>query len=199
MAGMTSDPTWWRRSQLFEPRSIIGALGIVAVVAVFVLGVPFAEQNVEQRGGLDDAGRFIVDDYTTMVLADGWRIDSQSDLFKILTDGTYQLILTPSIEDPATPEENLAQFHDVYVEDPANEVTDIVSFTTDVGAEAASYRAIIASAPETGNSFAAVSQNGRLFSPAITGPTDLDDPYFDEFLAMVRSVEITAEPREGSS
>lgn len=197
---MSSDPTWWRRSRLAEPRSIIGALGIIAVVALFVLGVPFAEDNVEQRGGLDDAGRFIVDDYTAMTLADGWSVDTQSDLFTTLTDGTYTIILPPSVEDPATPEESLSPFRDSYLADPANTVTDIVSFTTDDGAPAAEYRAILASDPTgNGNAFAAVAQNGRTFSPATTGPPDLDDPFYDDFLTMVRSIVITAEPREGSS
>lgn len=189
-----------RRSRLADPRSVIGAIAVVATVAAFVFLIPFVEENTDQSGGLDEAGRFIVDDYTTMVLPDGWRIDNQSEFFKVLTDGTYQMILSYSAEDTSTPEESLEPFHSTYAEDPANTVTDISLFATTDGAMAAGYRAVLASDPTgSGSYFAAVSQNGRLFSPAITGPTDLADPFYDEFTEMVRSVIITAEPREGSS
>lgn len=49
----TSNATWWRRSRLLEHRSVIGALGIISVVAFFVFLVPFLEENVEVAGVFD--------------------------------------------------------------------------------------------------------------------------------------------------
>ena len=73
------------------------------------------------------------------------------------------------------------------------------TFTTDDGGEAAGYRARIASdTTGNGSAFFAVSDNGRLFSPGVTGPADLDDPFYEEMEAMVRSIVITAEPRSES-
>jgi hypothetical protein len=179
---------------------VIGAGVIAAVVAAFVFLVPFAEDNVEQRGGLDEAGRFIVDDYTAMELADGWSVDSRSELFSIVTDGTYQLILPVSNPADATPEGSLEDIHDTYSADPANVVTPIETFSTDAGGDAAGYRALIASDPSgNGAAFFAVVDNGRSFQPAFTGPADLDDPLYDAAEAMVRTIVISAMPREGGS
>ena len=199
-SAVSVDSTWWRRSRLLEPRSIVGAIVLVAVVAALALAIPYLEDNVEQSGVLDEAGRFIVDDYTTMVLPDGWNVDSQSEFFTVVTDGTYQLIVVVSNPDATAPEDALSTIHDQYSADPANTVTDIETFATDDGGAAAEYRAFIATDPTgNGNAFGAVSQNGRLFQPSMTGPPDLDDPYFEMFTEMLRSVVITAEPREGSS
>ena len=105
--------------------------------------------------------------------------------------------LVESIEESASPEEILGEFREVYASDPANVVTDIESFATDAGGDAASYRALLSSDPNgDGSGFGAVSQNGRTLQPGATGPADLDDPFYDEFDAIVRSVEITTEPRE---
>lgn len=192
--------TGWRNARLLEARSVLGAVAIVAVVGLFVVLVPNLEDSLEQTGGLDEAGRFVVDDFTTIMLADGWEVDSRSELFTILTDGTHQLILPVSNEDPTAPEEKLAEFRDVYAEDPDNQVTEVASFTTEAGAAASEYRALLASDPTgQGAGFAAVSQNGRLFEPSTTGPSDLDDAFYDTFVDMVRSIMLTAEPRGDGS
>jgi hypothetical protein len=56
-----------------------------------------------------------------------------------------------------------------------------------------------ADATGNGSAFFAVSQNDRLFEPAVSGPADLADPLYDDIEEMVRSVVITAEPRDGAA
>lgn len=191
----------WQRSSIGDRRSVLGAIALVLVAALYVVGVPFLDENIEASLETDEAGRFAVDEYTTILLPDGWSVESQSELFTTLTDGTYQLILVVSNPaDVATAEEALRAIYDVYGEDPGNELTPLTSFTTDSGGDAAGYRAVLVS-DSTGNgaAFYAVIENGRSFQPSFTGPADLADPYYDDVDAIVRSVQITAEPRDGGS
>lgn len=191
----------WQRSAIGDRRSVFGAIALVLVAALYVVGIPFLEDNVEASLDTDEAGRFVVDDYTTILVPDGWTIDSQNDLLTILTDGTHQLIIiATSPADVATAEEALRPIYDVYSEDPANTLTPLTPFMTDSGGDAAGYRAVLASDPNgDGVAFYAVIENGRSFQPSFTGPPDLADPYYDEADAIVRTVEITAEPRDGGS
>jgi hypothetical protein len=193
-------PTEWQTSSIGDRRSVFGAVAVAAVVAAFVFLVPFLEENVQQRGAFDDAGRFVVDDYTSIALAEGWQVDSMSEFFTILTDGDHTLVFPISNPADGSPEDALNVFYDAHAADPANVVTPIVTFATDAGAPAAGYRAVIASDPSgDGAAFYAVVDNGRSVEPSITGPADLDDPYYEAADAMVRSIVITATPREGQS
>ncbi len=190
----------WQQSSIGDRRSVLGALALVLITAFFVLGLPWIEENTEASGVFDESGRYIVDDYTTMQLADGWSVESQSELFTTLTDGTYQMIVVLSSPADASPEEILSEIHDAYASDPANTVTPIVTFVTDSGGDGAAYRFVLATDPTgNGSTSYAVVQNGRSFQPLATGPADLDDPYYEEVDTMVRSVEISATPREGGS
>jgi len=192
--------TEWQRSSIGDRRSVFGAVAIAAVVAAFVFLVPFLEENVQQRGAFDDAGLFVVDDYTSIRLTEGWQVDSKSEFFTILTDGSHTLVLPVSNLADGSPEEALNVVYGAHAGDPANVVTPIVTFATDTGAPAAGYRALIASDPTgDGAAFYAVVDNGRSLQPSITGPADLDDPYYDAAEAMVRSIVITATPRDGQS
>ena len=158
----------------------------------------FIEQNVEYRDLFDDRGRLVLDDYTTMELADGWTVDGKNDLFLTIANGQSTMILTASIVSEGTAEEALAASRDGYLADPANEVTELVTFATDAGGEGATYRAVLAVTPDTGSGFWAVTQNGRIMQPVATGPGDLNDPLYAEVDQMVRTIEISAEPAEVS-
>ena len=187
----------WRQSRLGDRRSVLGTLAILGVVALLVVGIPFLESNVEQRGGLDAEGRFIIDDHAAIDLADGWQVESQSELFTTLTDGTYQIILIASSPQDATPEEALLVAWDGFSADPANTVTPIEDLASSTGAEAATYRALIASDPSgNGAAFYAVADNGRIVQPSAIGPGDLTDTFYDMVDEMMGSIVITAEPRE---
>ena len=197
---MADNLRYWQQSAIGDRRSVVGALALVLAAAFFVVGVPFIEDRVEATGVFDESGRFIVDDYTTMQLADGWSIESQSELFTTLTNGTYQMVVVLTSLAEGSAEDALREFHDGYSADPANTVTPIVTFATDSGGDGAGYRFVLDSDPTgNGSTSYAVVQNGRKFQPLATGPADLADPYFDEIDTMVRSVEISAEPREGGS
>ena len=192
----TAEATTWRESRLGDRRSVLGTLAILAIFALLVIGVPFLETNVEQRGGLDAEGRFIIDDYAAMELADGWQVESQSELFTTVTDGTYQIILIASSPQEATPEEALLVTWEAFSADPANTVTPIEDLATSSGVEAATYRALIASDPSgNGAAFYAVADNGRIVQPSAIGPGDLTDSYYDMVDEMIGSMVITAEPR----
>jgi hypothetical protein len=190
----------WQQSAIGDRRSVVGAIAIALVVAFYVIGIPFLESNVEGSLETDEAGRFVVDDYTTVLVPDGWSVESQSELFTTLTDGTYSVVLITSSETEETSAQAILQpAYDGFGSDPANELTPIETFTTDVGGDAAGYLAVIA-LDETGNGAAlyAVLQNGRSFQSSFTGPSDLSDPFYDEAEAIVKTVEISAEPRSGS-
>jgi hypothetical protein len=190
----------WQQSAIGDRRSVIGAIAIVLIVAFYVVGIPFLESNVEGSLETDEAGRFVVDDYTTILIPDGWSIDTQNDLLTILTDGTNSVVLIASSETTeASAAAILQPTYDGFSADPANELTPIESFPTDAGGVAAGYLARLA-ADESGDGAGlyAVLQNGRSFQPSFTGPGDLTDPFYDEAEAIVRSVEISAEPRSGS-
>ncbi len=190
----------WQQSAITDRRSVIGALAIVLVAVFYVVGVPFLEENVEVSLETDEAGRFVVDDYTTILLPDGWSVESQNELLTTLTDGTHQFFVIPSNPaDEATPAETLQPVYDSYGADPANERTPIETFTTDSGGEAAGYRVVLATDPSgNGSAVFAIIENGRSFQPFFTGPGDLADPFFDEAEAIVRTVEISVDPRGGS-
>lgn len=194
-----SGETSWKDSELLERRSVIGMFGIAAVIGLFVLVVPWINDKVEQTGGLDSSGRFIIDDYTAIELADGWTIENQSEFLTIVTDGSYSLALVLSAPNDATPSDALREVYDVYEQDPAIAVTPIETFSTDAGGEAAGYRALLPTDP-SGNGLVVfnVSQAGRMFSSTGSGPSDLDDPFYEDLEVMFRSVVITAEPREAS-
>ncbi|MDJ0498344.1 MAG: hypothetical protein QNJ89_10965 [Acidimicrobiia bacterium] len=52
--------------------------------------------------------------------------------------------------------------------------------------------------PDTGSARCAVVENGRAVQPSAIGPTDLNDPFYDAVDVMIRSMVITAEPRQDS-
>ena len=190
----------WQQSAIGDRRSVLGALAIVLIAAFYVVGVPFLEENLDATLETDEAGRYVIDDYATLALPEGWSIENQNELLTTLTDGTYQFIVVPTAPAAvATAAEALQSVYDTYAAEPANVVTPLESFTTDAGADAAGYRALVATDP-SGNGLAsyAIIQNGRSFQPLFTGPSDLSDPFYDDAQAIVMSVEISAEPRSGS-
>lgn len=191
----------WQRSAIGDRRSVLGAIAIVLVVAVYVVGVPFLEGAVEATLETDEAGRYIVDDYTTVLLPDGWMIESQNDLLTTLTDGTYLfVVIASSPADEMTARDVLQPSYDGYATDPANELTPIETFATDSGADAAGYRSVLAATESAdGSAVYAIIENGRSFQPFFTGPSDLADPFYEEAEGIVRTVEIAAEPRDGGS
>lgn len=191
-----ADPTAWRRSRLGDRRSVLGALAVGGVFALFVLVIPYLEANVEARGGFDSAGRFIIDDYAAIELAEGWQVESQSELFTTVTDGTHQLILIASAPQDVTPEEALLVSWDGFSQDTANTVEPIQSLPTETGAEGATYRALLASdSGGSGAAFYAVADAGRIVQPSAVGPGDLSDGFYEVVDAMVGTILITAEPR----
>ena len=191
--------TWWRHSSLTEPRSVVGALAVVAVIVMFTVMVPLVNDNLNYSIGFDDAGRWIIDDYAAIQLADGWRIDSTSDIFTTVTNGRYQLILVESLEASTSATEELQKVYGGLEQNADFTLTPIETFTTDAGGDAAGYRSLSAADP-SGNGTAAyvVSQNNRIFNISATGPADLDDAVYEQIEAMVRSAVITTEPREES-
>ena len=190
----------WQGSAIGDRRSVAGAIAIALVVVLYVAAIPILNDSVEATLETDEAGRYVVDDYTTMLLPDGWTIESQSDFLTTLTDGSYLLVVIVSSPDEVTSaHEALQPAHEGYGADPANEVTPIVTFGTDAGGDAAGYRFFVVADP-SGNGAAsfAVVQSGRSFKPSFTGPADLTDPFYDEAEAIVRTVEISVEPKGGS-
>ena len=78
----------WQQSAITDRRSVIGALAILLVAAFYIVGIPFLEENVAVSLETDESGRFVVDNYTTILLPDGWSVESQNELLTTLTDGT---------------------------------------------------------------------------------------------------------------
>jgi len=191
-------PRLWQQSAIGDRRSVVGSIVIILIVALCVLGIPFLADNVEGSLDTDESGRFIVDAYTSLLIPEGWSIQDQNDLLLTLTDGTYQFIIIVSVPTDETDAAGLLQsVYDGYASDSANVLTPIVPFATDAGGAAAGYRAQLVVAPGQGSANYGVIQNGRAFQPFFIGPSDLSDPFYDEADAIVATVEITAEPREG--
>jgi hypothetical protein len=191
--------TWWRHSSLTEPRSVIGAIAVVAVIVMFTVVIPFVNDNLNYSIGFDDAGRWIVDDYTAIRLADGWRIESTSELFTTVTDGKHLLILVDSREDSISAVEELRKVYDSLEQDADFTLTPIKTFTTDTNGDAAGYRSLSATDPSgNGTATYVVSQNNRIFNVSATGPADLDDVVYDQIEVMIQSTVISIDPREES-
>lgn len=124
----STDATWWRHSSLLDRRSVVGAVAIAAVVALFVFVVPLIDDSLEQSRGFDEAGRFIVDDYAAMELADAWEVESRTQFLTTLTNGPYAIIVVSAYVGDTAPADSLKDRRDLFAAEAANTVTEIETF-----------------------------------------------------------------------
>jgi hypothetical protein len=136
----TGSPPGWQHSELLGRRSLFGAIALLAAVAMFFFLPPFIDGQVEYATAGPD-GRFALDDFASIEIAEGWGIDSQSEILTVIAKGGASAVLTPTVE-TATSASQYAQLLVDGLNDSGTWIVDsIQDFTTDAGVQGSSYLA----------------------------------------------------------
>lgn len=192
-----TDPRWWQHASLTEPRSLIGAGAVLLGVILLLVVPPF----VDDRTGyaeVSEEGRIAVDEYYSFEIAGGWEITQRDELLLILAKGGGQVLTSASVDDDASlPIEEYAQaLADGLASTPdvSWRVTPVQPFTTDSGAEGATY---VGHSTDQATAVWVVGDNGRQATFSAVFPETSFDTLFADTEAMALSIEISATPEGG--
>ena len=183
------DPPGWQHSEVFGKRSLLGAIALLVAVGLFLMLPPFIDGNTEYAIAGPD-GRYALDEFASIEIADGWGIESQSELLTVITKGGASAVLTPTIESDTTPMEYAQTIVDGLDDGSGTwRVDPLQDFTTDAGVTGTFY---IAYSTESVTGSWIVSDGGRLAVFNGVAPESAFKAGFDDFDQMAKSIQFTA-------
>lgn len=179
------DPPGWQHSELLGRRSLVGAIAILAAFVVFLALPPFIDGRTDYSFAAPD-GRIALDEFASIEIADGWGIESQSELFTVIAKGGATAVLTPTVESDTTATEYAQTLVDG-LDDGSGiwRVEPLQEFTTDAGVTGSFY---IAQGTDSVTGNWVVVDGGRLAIFAGTASESAFKAGLDDLDQMARSI-----------
>jgi len=124
---------------LFEPRSIFGAIGVVAVLCLFGFGIAAVDEWVKESSTFDVGTAYEVSETVSFTPASGWEIDPKGTIPGAVVKATKNGVTLKVLSFTLTPKDTIQSFAKVFRDsDDQNgmyaTVTALKPFTSTSGA-----------------------------------------------------------------
>jgi hypothetical protein len=193
-AGNASHVATRRHRDLFEPRSVLGALGVVAVLCVFGFGLRAIDEN-QKTSGFDVGSAYEVSKTVSFTPVTGWSIDKSATVpgavVTLIDNGVTTKVLSLTLPPNQTAEGFAKIFRDGDTKNDAyTDVTGFKTFVTTGGAHGVTWSA---TGPITASQNWIVASPGKEISQMRTeGPASNWSAIQPDLDAMARSITFTA-------
>jgi len=193
-AGDTARGVTRRHRDLFEPRSVFGALGVLAVLCVFGFGLRAIDEN-QKTSGFDVGSAYEVSKTVSFTPVTGWSIDKGATLPGAVVTMTDNGVTT-KVESLTLPPRQTAEgfakiFRDGDTQNGAyTDVTGFKTFVTTGGAHGVTWSA---TGPTTASQNWIVASPGKeIAQMRVEGPASNWSAIQPDLDAMAKSITVAA-------
>lgn len=180
-----------RARDLFAPRSLAGALAVLAVLCFFGFGLQAIDNAVREASGFQVGEQFQVSDDVAFTPAPGWVNDPEFTIpgssVTARKNGWEIKIATGLMLQPGQSVEDFAAiFHDI--DEPGVEVTELATFATTSGLHGVTWEA---HGTPTARITWQIANGSQVTQILADGPSDTLSSVQDELIAMAQSLTMS--------
>lgn len=183
---------------LLSRRSLTGGVVVLAVALFFVLGVPAVNNAVEGENPFEVGEPYVVAGSYQITPAQGWKLDSESELFTTIRKSGSSLILTGAVDvEGQTPEESIQLTVTAFENDQTDTwvIGEPQTFVTNAGDHGVK---LVAHGSESGASESWVVSNGsRSITVIASSPESVWSSVSEDLDLMVSSIVFSSEESTG--